>query len=158
MKWGTLLLLMAIVAVPAHAQRMALTVTGFPVVFPTPTAADLDAGFINSATASTFTVQVLSGNPTRVTTVSIRCQTPCPASGTKPVSALQWRRADQSGWNTLTTSDVVIESRTVQPPRGPAGNNPWSNSLYWQMMTGWTTDPPGTHVYNIVVTLTVTSS
>ncbi len=101
---------------------------------------------------------VLTGNPTRVTTVSIRCQTPCPSSGSKPVSGLQWRRADQSGWNTLTTSDVVIESRTVRPSQGPAGNNPWSNSLYWQLITGWTTDPPGTHVYDIVVTLTVTSS
>ncbi len=41
--WGILLLLLALAA-PAHAQRMALTVTGFPVDFPTPTASDLDAG------------------------------------------------------------------------------------------------------------------
>ena len=156
---GTLLLFTAILAVPLHAQRTSLNVSGYPVVFAPPTAADLDAGIISSATPTTFTVEILGGQPVaRLTAVSIRCQAPCPVTGTKSPASLQWRRADLSVWTPLTTVDVPVDSRLVQRNLPlPQSNNPWSNSIYWQSVVGWTTDPPGIHTFNIVMTLTVTA-
>lgn len=156
---GTLLLFTAILTVPLHAQRTSLNVTGYPVVFAPPTATDLDAGTIASITPTTFTVEVLGGQPVpRLTLVSIRCQAPCPVTGTKSAASLRWRRADLSVWTPLTTIDVPVDSRIVQ--RGlalPQSNNPWSNAVYWQTLVGWTSDPPGIHTFNIVMTLTVTA-
>jgi hypothetical protein len=155
---GFLLTALSCVSAPAQAQRTIFTVSGFPVTFPTPTAAELTAGSITSASAITFTVNAQTGNPQqRTTTVSIRCQAPCPQSGAKSMATLRWRRADQAIWNTLTTSDAVIETRPVfrnQPL--PASNDPWSNSLYWQFLVDWLNDTPGTSTFNIVMTLTVT--
>ena len=156
--FGLLLIALSCVSATAHAQRTIFTVSGFPVTFPAPTAAELTAGSVTSATAITFTVNAQTGSSTqRTTTVSIRCQAPCPQTGTKATGTLRWRRADQAVWNTLTTSDVDIESRPVfrnQPL--PASNDPWSNSLYWQFLVDWMTDTPGTSTFNIVMTLTVT--
>jgi hypothetical protein len=155
---GILLTISALGALPAWAQRTQLTVTGFPVVFAAPTPADLTAGSLTSATVTSFTVEALGGQPNaRLTVVAIRCQVPCPAVGNKSPASLRWRRADLGTWNALTTTDVQIESRIIT--RGlalPASNNPWSNSLYWQALVGWTTDPPSNHTYNIVMTVTVT--
>src|SRR5690554_1431766 len=98
--FGCVLMLAVLLASPVQAQRATLTVTGFPVTFGPPTIADLDAGILTSNSATTFTVQMQTVGATRTTTVSIRCQTPCPASGTKPPAGLQWRRADSGTWNT----------------------------------------------------------
>lgn len=153
---GSLVMWLALLTVPLHAQRGTLTVNGFPVVFAAATAADLDAGILMSGTATTFTVEITGGQPIpRVTTVSIRCQAPCPATGTKSMAALMWRRADLGAWVPLTTVDVPIESRVVE--RIPATNNPWSNALYWQAMVDWTADTPAIHTFNIVITLMVTA-
>ena len=148
----------ALLSVPAHAQRTQLQVTGFPVAFAAPTAAELTSGTITSATATTFTINAQTGTTAqRTATVSIRCQAPCPTAGTsKTVADLQWRRADLAAWNTLSTTDVVIETRAMfrgQPL--PASNDPWSNSLYWRFVIDWN-DVPATYTYNIVMTLTVT--
>jgi hypothetical protein len=153
-----LLVALSFVTAPAHAQRTIFTVSGFPVTFATPTAAELTAGTITSANAITFTVNAQTGTTSvRTTTVSIRCQAPCPASGTKSIGTLRWRRADRAAWNTLTTSDVVIESRIViRNDPLPSSNDPWSNSLYWQFLVDWVNDLPGTSTFNIVMTLTVT--
>ena len=159
-EFGFLLIGLGLLNGPANAQgRTGFTVSGFPITFPAPTAAELTAGSITSANAITFTVDPQTGSPAqRTTTISIRCQAPCPQSGTKAMGTLRWRRADQAIWNALTTSDVVIESRPVfrnQPL--PASNDPWSNSLYWQFLVDWMNDTPGTSTFNIVMTLTVTS-
>lgn len=155
---GSLVLLTALLTVPLHAQRANLTVSGFPVVFAAPTTADLDAGILASSTATTFTVEVTAGQPIpRLTLVSIRCQAPCPASGTKSMAAVMWRRADLGVWTPLTTLDVPIESRLVDRLPLPQTNNPWSNALYWQTLIDWTADTPAIHIFNIVITLTVTT-
>lgn len=152
-------MLAALLTVPAYAQRASLSVSGYPVVFPAPTVADLDVGQLTSSTATTFTVEALSGQPiARLTIVSIRCAAPCPATGTKSPGTLRWRRADLPLWNPLTTSDVTIESRVVQRLLAfPQSNNPWSNSVYWQALVGWTTDAPAANTFNIVMTLTLTA-
>ena len=143
-----------------YAQRTRMTVSGFPVNFPSPAGTDFDAGFINSATGITFTVDAQTGtNTQRTTTVMIRCAAPCPTTGTKPVSGLKWRRADLGTWNTLSTADALVESRPVfrnQPL--PASNDPWSNTLYFQFALSWVGDPPSAtpNSYNIIMTLIVT--
>jgi hypothetical protein len=144
----------------AHAQRTRITVSGFPINFPSPTGADFDAGFITSTTGITFSVDAMSGTTQqRTSTVMIRCGVPCPTTGTKSVSQLKWRRADLGTWNVLTTTDVLVESRLVY--RGqplPASNDPWSNTLYFQFALSWLNDPPATiqNSYNIIMTLSVT--
>jgi hypothetical protein len=156
------LVLAAVLVQPrdAHAQRTRMTVSGFPVNFPTPAGTDFDAGFIQSTTGITFTIDAQTGSNTqRTTTVTIRCAAPCPMTGTKPVSELSWRRADLGTWNTLTTTDAVVESRPVfrnQPL--PASNDPWSNTLYFQFDLSWLGDPPSAtaNSYNIIMSLTVT--
>jgi len=138
-------------------QRISLTVTGFPITFPTPTGADFAAGYIESPAPTTFTVDALTGSVQllRTTTVSVRCRTPCPATGSKPAGTLQWRRADQATWHTLTTTDTPVETRQVQRMRS---NDPWSNSIYWRFLLDWGSDPPGPlSRFDIIVTLTVTS-
>ena len=155
---GGLLTLIAMVHAPAEAQRTALTVSGFPVAFTTPTAAELTAGSVTSSTATMFVVDATTGTiGNRTTTVWIRCQTPCPASGTKPASTLRWRRADLATWNPITTTDVMVESRVVVYNILIGGSNdPWSNSIYWQFLVDWTNDSPGSNTFNIIMTLTVT--
>src|SRR5688572_12689671 len=159
---AVVLLLAAVMAQPqdTYAQRTRMTVSGFPVNFPTPLGADFDAGFIDSATGITFTVDAQSGtNTQRTTTIMIRCAAPCPTTGTKPVGDLKWRRADLGTWNTLTTTNTLVESRPVfrnQPL--PASNDPWSNTLYFQFALSWVGDPPAAtpNAYNIIMTLIVT--
>lgn len=145
--------------VVVHAQRTNLSVTGFPVNFAAPTGADFDAGFIESASAITFTVDAQTGTTgARTTTVSIRCAVPCPTTGSKSVSTLSWRRADGT-WNVLSTTDAAVETRVVYHKQPlPDSNDPWSNSIYFRFALGWLTDPPNAtaNQYSIIITLTVT--
>jgi hypothetical protein len=159
---AAVLLLAAVLLQPGdtYAQRTRMTVSGFPINFPTPSGADFDAGFIESATGITFTIDAQTGSNTqRTTTVMIRCGAPCPTTGTKSLSELSWRRADLGTWNPLTTTNDVVESRLVfrnQPL--PASNDPWSNTLYFQFALSWLGDPPSAtpNSYNIIMTLIVT--
>ena len=150
------LLVMVLGVRTADAQKTNLTVTGFPVAFPVPSGTDFAALSITSASSITFSVATVSGKGQRTTTVSIRCGTPCPTTGTKSVSSLQWRRSDvANGWTTLTTSDAAVETRVVQTG---TTNDPWSNSLFFRFNLSWTGDAPSAtaNSYNIIMTLTVT--
>jgi hypothetical protein len=141
---------------PASGQQTRLTVTGFPIVFSQPTADDFDAGSIASGNPITFTIDARTGGTTqRTTTVSIRCASPCPAQGNKPVNTLQWRRADLATWSALTTTDASIEARLVFRN---GTNDPWSNSVFFRFLLDWVGDPGSGALqqYNIIMTLTVT--
>lgn len=124
-------------------RRTNLTTTGFPIAATTTTPVDYDAGFI--AIGSTgFTVDLRTnsgagGFSPRVTIVRVRCGSPCPASGTLPVSGLEWRRADLGVWNPLTTAFVEIETRTAT---FNGADDPWSNSVFWRYALSWTGTPP----------------
>jgi hypothetical protein len=145
----------------AQSLQTALDVTGFPLTFSTPTIDDFDAGFIASPTPVTFTINAVSGTSgQRTATVSIRCSAPCPTQGTKSMSTLRWARVDLMAWQTLQTSDAIIESRAMfkgSPP--PGSNDPWSNSIIFQFLLDWGTDLPSATVnrFDIVMTLTVTA-
>lgn len=152
-----LLMFVVVGPVAASAQQINLSVSGLPLTFATPTGADFAAGFIESAAQTTFTVNAASGpaNALRTTTVSVRCRTPCPSNGSKPLATLQWRRIDQAGWNTLSTTNMVVESR---PQRRNDTNDPWTNAIVWRFLLDWNTDVPGPATrFDIVFTLTVTT-
>ena len=150
---GPLLALALAVPVPVCAQQGNLTVSGGPLTLPAPTAADYNAGFVAAATGITFTVDISGGANTRRTTiVSIR-STATTMGGTKLVGDLQWRRADLGTWNSVTTSNVVIQ--TVTPFR--KNDPPWSNTIFLRSLLSWIADPPGTYSAPLVITLTVTT-
>ena len=70
---------------------------------------------------------------------------------------LQWARADQMAWTSLTTANVAVEARQMQKNKL---NDAWANTLLWRMRVGWRGDPPGTYTTGptgIVVTLSLTA-
>lgn len=152
------ILLAAFAPAASRAQpvRTTLTVSGFPTAVAAPTGTDFLNGSIQSAPI-TFTVDATNGPAltTRTATVSIRCALPCPNSGPKTLASLQWRRGDLGTWNGLTTSDVVVESRSMTIN---VSNDPWANTILFRFLLNWTTDAPGsTSVFRVTMTLTVTS-
>ena len=143
---AALLPLLAIGAESLGAQgnrRTVLTLTGLPQSVATTTAADFEANAVAIGSFA-FSVDLTTnsgggGFSPRVTTVAVRCGTPCPASGTLPVSALEWRRSDLSTWNVLTTSYADIEVRTAT---FNGTNDPWGNTVFWRYALNWATNPP----------------
>ncbi|HET7025087.1 MAG TPA: hypothetical protein VFI39_07795 [Gemmatimonadales bacterium] len=150
---GTLLLLSR----AAVAQgSVSLTVTGGPVAFATPAATDFNTGSIASTGSLTYSVATSGGPPgtSHTSTVSIRATTGT-LGGTKPLSDLQWERADLPGtWNGLTTSNTQVEQRTIVRK---GANDPWSNSIDFRMLLSYANDAPGSYSTGLVVTLTVTT-
>lgn len=139
---------------PAVAQKYMMNVTaGNPVAFATPTEADFDAGFKLSTANLAFNVDSKNGAAVlRNTTVSIRA-TASVMGGSKPIGDLQWRRIDLGGaWNSMTTTDAVVESRNVVRN---GLNDPWNNAIEFRVVLGWGTTPPATYAPGLVLTLTV---
>lgn len=160
------LAMMAGVAHSASAQTAVLTLSGGPVSFAAPTGADYAAGWIYNpgypGSGVTYTLDITKGaaNTTVTTTISVRAATATlggPAGYSKPISDLQWARADQMAWTPLTTANVAVESRQMQKNKL---NDAWANTLLWRMKVGWLDDPPGTYTTGptgIVVTLSLTA-
>ncbi|PYO09041.1 MAG: hypothetical protein DMD30_06560 [Gemmatimonadetes bacterium] len=148
---AALLLAMALFTHPLSAQKSSLAVTGGTITFPAPTAADYIAGFVNSTTGVTFTIDAQTGS-SRTTTVSIR-STSASLGGTKVIGDLQWRRSDLATWNSITLTDAQIEQRIVVRN---ASNDPWSNTIFFRMILNWTTDAPGTYSASYQITLAQT--
>jgi len=101
-----------------------------------------------------FTLDVTGGTKTNRTTIVAIRSASASLGGGKPLSDLQWRRADLGTWNTMTTTNVTIESRTVKIN---TTNDPWSNTVFFRILLSWATDPPATYSANLVFTLTVTT-
>lgn len=149
---ATILLALSLTfASPLAAQKTSLTVTGGTITFPAPTAADYIAGFVNSATGVTFTIDAQTGL-SRTTTVSIR-STSASLGGTKVIGDLQWRRSDLATWNSITLTDAQVEQQIVVRN---VSNDPWSNTIFFRMILDWTTDTPGTYSANYQITLSQT--
>jgi hypothetical protein len=150
---STLAILTGAVA-PAAAQKYQMNITaGSPVAFTSPTEADFDAGFKLATTNLSFNVDSKNGAAVlRNTTVSIRASSGV-MGGSKPIGDFQWRRLDLGGaWNSLTTTDVVVESRDVVRN---GLNDPWGNSVEFRVVLDWATTPPATYTPGLVLTLTV---
>jgi len=145
---AALALALALVGSPLAAQKTNLALTGGTVTFPAPTAADYIAGFVNSTTGVTFTVNSVNGVP-RTTTVSIR-STSASLGGAKVIGDLQWRRSDLATWNSISLVDAQVEQRIVI---NKGLNDPWSNTIFFRMVLNWTTDAPATYTANYQITL-----
>jgi hypothetical protein len=144
-------LALALFASPLAAQKTILTLAGGTITFPAPTAADYIAGFVNSATGATFTLNAQTG-ASRTTTVSIRSLSASLGNG-KVIGDLQWRRSDLATWNSITLTDAQVEQR-VQVRSGL--NDPWSNTVFFRMVLTWTTDAPAAYSGNYQITLSQT--
>lgn len=142
---------LALLARPAAAQLTLFSVAGGTITFPAPTAADYIAGFVNSTTGVTFTVNAFTGG-SRTTTVQIRAVS-ATLGGGKVIGDLRWRRSDLAGWTPITNTNAQVEQR-VQVLNG--ANDPWSNTVFFRMILNWATDPPATYSANYQVTLTQT--
>jgi len=148
---AAILLAMTSFASPLAAQKTGLTLAGGTITFPAPTAADYIAGFINSTSGVTFTVDAQTG-VSRTTTISIR-STSANLGGGKVLGDLQWRRSDLASWNSITVTDAQVEQRVVVRN---VSNDPWSNTIFFRIILNWTADVPGTYSANYQVTLAQT--
>jgi hypothetical protein len=142
---------LAAFASPLAAQKTILTVTGGTITFPAPTAADYIAGFVNSSTGATFTVNAQTG-ASRTTTILVRSTSATLGNG-KLIGDLQWRRSDLAAWNDITLADAQVEQRIVVRN---GLNDPWNNTIFFRIKLNWTTDPPATYAANYQVTLSQT--
>ena len=135
--------------------RNRLQLSAATITFPAVTEAHYDAGSVDASSSITFTMNATNGNTgvTRTSIVSIRANSGTLGSG-KPVSDLQWSRADLGAWNGLSTTDVTIESRQFRR-NGP--NDPWSNTVNFRTLLDWAADGPATYTAMIVFTLTITT-
>lgn len=144
-------LVLVLVASPLAAQKTSLTVSGGTITFPAPTAADYIAGFVNSTTGVTFTINSQNGLQ-RTTTISIRSTSADLGNG-KVIGDLQWRRSDLATWNSITLSDAQVEQRIVV---NKGLNDPWSNTIFFRLVLNWTSDAPATYSANYQITLSQT--
>jgi hypothetical protein len=148
---GFAALLLCVLPHAVQAQLSStLTVTSGTISFPAPTPADLTAGIL--AASSPVTFQVTPAAAAATTTVTIRASG-ATMGGSKSVADLQWRRGDLGTWQSLTQTDVFVESRTYSllSPRPT-----WQNTIYFRVVLRWVGDPPATYVGNYVITLTQT--
>ena len=148
---AAILLALVLFASPLAAQKTILTLTGATITFPAPTAADYIAGYVNSATGVTFTVNAQSG-ASRTTTISIR-STSANLGGGKVIGDLEWRRSDLATWNTITLTDAQVEQMIVVRN---GINDPWNNTIFFRMILNWATDAPATYSANYTITLSQT--
>lgn len=152
---STVLVALTLAASSAAAQgnpKTNLTLGGASVTFPAPTATDYVAGFVNSTSGVTFTVDVTNGNQSHTTTILIRSLSTSLGGG-KAIADLQWRRSDLVTWNTITLADTQVEQRVQVKD---ALNDPWSNTIFFRLLLTWTTDAPATYSANYQITLSQT--
>jgi hypothetical protein len=143
---GTIAIAGLLVLTPreGHAQlwQTTLTVAGWPLTVTSTSGSDFEAGFI-SLGSTTFTVNATSNffnlRTNRTTTVQVQCLAACPRSGTLALAGLQWRRADQATWTTLTAAFVTVEQRSLVYN---GTNDPWGNTIFWRYLLSWTANPP----------------
>ncbi len=148
---GFALLPFAAVAAEAQNPKTVLTLTS-TVVFPAPTANDYAAGFVNSTTGVTFTVDATVGAQPHTTTILIRSLS-ATLGGSKVIGDLQWRRSDLATWTSISVANAQVEQR---PQVKDVLNDPWSNTIFFRMLLNWTTDPPATYSCNYQITLSQT--
>lgn len=138
----------------AGQGSVVLTVSGGPVTIPAPAVADYNAGSVLDATPLSYNVNISGGPPTALHTETVAIRSTSGSFGTLPISDVQWQLAGASTWNSLTTGNVTIETRSGITRN--TGNN-WTNSIQFRCLLSWTGVPPATYSTNLIVTLTVTS-
>ena len=161
---GAAALLLVLGAPEARAQKLTLLInSGSPVAFPNATEADYDNASVNATTGSvtataplSFTLDLLGGGGggvSRTGSLSIRSSS-ATMGGTKPIGDLQWRRGDLGTWNDMTTTNVLVQSNTMQRN---SVHDPWGNTIVFRVKLNWGTDGPATYTPTIVLTATLTT-
>jgi hypothetical protein len=126
------------------------------VVFPTPTPGNYTSwppsasGPVTDSMAVPFTVDRVSNNTIRVTTVLIRCLS---VSGPKACGDYEWRAGATGPWQPLTLVDTEVESRLVFPF---FFNDPWSSTVWLRVRLNASDPAPSVVMSNIALTLSVT--
>lgn len=154
---GAIGVLLATAPALVRAQQTRMNITGWPITRTTTTGADFEAGAIALGSTSVTVDARTNGPPLspRTTTVAVSCVPACPRTGTLSLAGLQWRRDDQVGWTTLTTTDVVVEQRQVF---FNGANDPWTRTIEWRYVLNWLTNPPTAATqFRIRFRLTVTA-
>ena len=148
------LLFATVIAASSAAAQNPRTTLGLAgaITFPAPTANDYLAGFVNSTTGVTFTINATTGDQPHTTTVLINT-TSASLGGGKAIGDLQWRRSDLATWTSITNTNTQVEQR-VQVRN--ALNDPWSNTIFFRILLNWVTDVPQTYTGTYRITLTQT--
>ncbi|HUQ47101.1 MAG TPA: hypothetical protein VM053_02530 [Gemmatimonadaceae bacterium] len=151
----TFLLVAIIALVPsimaAQTTIVSFSFTGGGVTFGPPTAADFIAGSRNATGGMPFQITTTGEVVlmTQQTTISIRSSSSTLGSG-KPVGDLQWRRSDQSSWNSVTTTNVQVQSWSS--PGAEAGHT-YTNTLFFRVLLGFTSAKPADYTGQLVFTI-----
>ncbi|MDB4891128.1 MAG: hypothetical protein JWL61_2983 [Gemmatimonadetes bacterium] len=146
----TLLLAFALHSSAAYAQTNVQLLLGGAAAFNAPTAADLSAGTLEGSTPLAFQV-VTTGEPSGSLSTSVYIRSSASTlGGGKSVADLEWRRDDDPTWRALTTSDVLVESRSLA---GVPEGHSWDNTIQFRMALRWTGDPPATYRGSLVLTV-----
>jgi hypothetical protein len=145
---------LSLIAAPLTAQnpKTDLTLGGATVTFPAPTATDYINGYVYSTSGVTYTVDATNGTISHTTTVLIRATSANLGSG-KPITDLEWRRADLATWSPIPTTDTQVEQKIMIRS---VLNDPWSNTIFFRMKLSWTSDAPATYTANYQLTLSQT--
>ena len=131
-----------------HAQNTTLTRTGFNGNFGNSTVATFDAGFDEAGSSVTFTVAITTSAASRKTNVYISAT--AATIGSNPISDVLWRRNDLGVWNPLTTTPVLVESRTI------AGvGTSWANGVVLRIQYPWNSTIAEGLAATVVITLEV---
>ena len=151
---ATIPLALILLAAPLAAQtpKTDLILAGATITFNAPTAADYVAGYLDSPTGVSYTVDATSGIQSHTTTVSIRSTSANLGNG-KVIGDLEWRRSDLATWNSMTMIDAQVEQK-IQIRN--ILNDPWNNTIFFRMLLRWTTDGPATYSANYQITLSQT--
>jgi hypothetical protein len=140
------------VSATLDAQQTTMTLSGGTVTFPAPTAADYNAGWINSTGGVTYTLAGKGKKVSHNTIVSILSTSTSLGSG-KVIADLQWRRSDLTTWNSIMLTDAQVEQKVMVTG---GANDPWNNTIFFRMLLSWTTDAPATYSANYQLTLSQT--
>ncbi len=155
MRATLLVVLLAACGLPTAAKAQSIdstrfTLSGFTGGFPTPAAADLDAGVLAAGTPLTFTITNIAKKKPQTATIYVAASSAV-LGGTKPSTDLQWKLSTGSTWTGLTTTNALVGTYAIPQTVGAS----ISGVIDLQLLVRWT-DPPGTYAgCTLIVTMTV---
>lgn len=139
----------------AHAQPTDFVMSSAPITLPSPTLANFASwpasapGPVTDSVAVPFTVTRRGGGNSRITGVHIRCTN---VVGGKSCADIEWRYGSSGPWQSLTLSDVTVDSRFVIPG---LFNDPWSGTVWLRVRLDWNDPAPSIMTSGIALSLSV---
>ncbi len=145
---GTCNLSGSITMTAGRVVQLQMAPTSTLLTNPTPT--DFDAGF-NATTGPTLTISANAAWTLHIRSAAAfwsatNTSPGAPARTTKPAADLQWSTAVAGTFNSLTTTDVTLDTGVAT-----AGD---LNTLFFRTTYNWALDTPGNYSLAVVLTLT----